>query len=70
MKVFLSVIILVVSMWVKGGNTPGVGGGVEWVLPYMGYIGICCCEGYGFQACSVVWNSQGYKSCTVSSINN
>ena len=55
MKVFLSVIILVVSMWVKGGNTPGGGGGgVGWVLPYMGYIGICCCEGYGFQACSVV----------------
>ena len=26
---------------------PGVVGGV---LPYMGYIGICCCEGYGFQA--------------------
>ena len=23
------------------------GGGV---LPYMGYIGICCSEGYGFQA--------------------
>ena len=20
------------------------------VLPYMGYIGMCCCEGYGFQA--------------------
>ena len=25
---------------------PGGGG----VLPYMGYIGMCCCEGYGFQA--------------------
>ena len=23
------------------------GGGV---LPYMGHIGMCCCEGYGFQA--------------------
>ena len=23
-------------------------GGGEGVLPYMGYIGICCCEGYGF----------------------
>ena len=69
MKVFLSVMILVVSMWVKAENTPGRGGGVGGgVLPYMGDIGICGCEGYGFQACSVVWNSQGYKSCTVSSI--
>ena len=25
---------------------PGGGG----VLPYMGYIGMCCSEGYGFQA--------------------
>ena len=25
----------------------GLGGGV---LPYMGYIGGMCCEGYGFQA--------------------
>ena len=25
---------------------PGGGG----VLPYMGYIGMCRCEGYGFQA--------------------
>ena len=28
--------------------TPGGGGGG--VLPYMGYIGMCRCEGYGFQA--------------------
>ena len=26
---------------------PGEGGGVQ---PYMGYIGKCRCEGYGFQA--------------------
>ena len=26
--------------------SPGGGG----VLPYMGYIGVCRCEGYGFQA--------------------
>ena len=26
------------------------GGGGEAVLPYMGYIGMCHCEGYGFQA--------------------
>ena len=33
---------------------PGGGGGV---LPYMGYIGMCRCEGYGFQA---VYSSIGY----------
>ena len=32
----------------------GGGGGV---LPYMGYIGMCCCEGYGFQA---VYSRKGY----------
>ena len=26
-------------------------------LPYMGYIGMCCCEGYGFQA---VYSRIGY----------
>ena len=30
------------------GFTPG--GGRGRVLPYMGYIGMCRCEGYGFQA--------------------
>ena len=30
-------------------KTRGGGGGVG-VLPYMGYIGMCCCEGCGFQA--------------------
>ena len=34
---------------------PGVGGGG--VLPYMGYIGMCRCEGYGFQA---VYSRIGY----------
>ena len=29
-------------------KTPGEGGGG--LLPYMGYIGMSCCEGYGFQA--------------------
>ena len=33
------------------------GGGVGGVLPYMGYIGMCRCEGYGFQA---VYSSIGY----------
>ena len=32
----------------------GPGGGV---LPYMGHIGMCRCEGYGFQA---VYSSIGY----------
>ena len=31
--------------------------GATGVLPYMGYIGMCCCEGYGFQA---VYSSMGY----------
>ena len=35
-------------------NNPGVGGGG--VLPYMGYIGMCC-EGYGFPA---VYSRIGY----------
>jgi len=33
--------------------TPGGGG----ALPYMGYIGMCHCEGYGFQA---VYSRIGY----------
>ena len=37
------------------GKMPGVGGGG--VLSYMGYIGMCRCEGYGFQA---VYYSIGY----------
>ena len=32
---------------------PGGGG----ILPYMGYIGMCRCEGYGFQA---VYSRIGY----------
>ena len=35
----------------------GGGGGVGWVLPYMGYIGMCRGEGYGFQA---VYSRIGY----------
>ena len=31
----------------KGG---GEGGGGLGILTYMGNIGMCCCEGYGFQA--------------------
>ena len=26
-----------------------VGGGAGGGFPYIGYIGMCCCEGYGFQ---------------------
>ena len=36
------------------GLDPGGGGGV---LPYMGCIGMCRCEGYGFQA---VYSRIGY----------
>ena len=36
------------------GSRPGGGGGV---LPYMGYMGMFRCEGYGFQA---VHSSIGY----------
>jgi len=35
--------------------TAGPGGGGA--LPYLGYIGMCCCEGYGFQA---VYSRIGY----------
>ena len=42
--------------WTKTKDlSPGKGGGG--VLPYMGYIGMCRCEGYGFQA---VYSSVGY----------
>ena len=36
-----------------GPSAPGRGG----VLPYMGYIGMCHCEGYGFQT---VYSRIGY----------
>ena len=38
---------------------PGAGGGGGVVLPYMGYVGMCRCEGYGFQ---VVYSGIGYKN--------
>ena len=31
-------------------------------LPYMGYIGMCCCEGYGFQAVYSSLEDRVYKS--------
>ena len=40
---------------------PGGGGGGG-VLPYMGYIGMCLCEGYGFQA---VYSRIGYVNQSV-----
>ena len=43
------------------GALGGVGGGGA--LPYMGYIGMCRCEGYGFQA--VNYSSIGYISLSV-----
>ena len=39
--------------WYIPDSDPRGGG----VLPYMGYIGMCCCEGYGFQA---VYSRIGY----------
>ena len=39
---------------------PWSGGGGE--LPYMGYLGVCCYEGYGFQA---VYSGKGYINPTV-----
>ena len=39
-------------------RVPGLwGGGGEGVLPYMGHIGMCPCEGYDFQA---VYPGLGY----------
>ena len=40
--------------WALGGGAYPKGGGV---LPYMGYMGMCRCEGYGFQA---VYSRIGY----------
>ena len=42
----------------KAVTEPRVGGGGR-VLPYMCYIGMCSCEGYGFQA---VYSGIGYKN--------
>ena len=40
-------------------KSSGRGGGV---LPYMGYMGMCRCEGYGFQA---VYSRIGYVNQSV-----
>ena len=56
------------TIWKPGLKAPGSpwrltfgfgpGGGGAWgVLSYMGHIGMCRCEGYGFQA---VYSSIGY----------
>ena len=37
----------------------GGGGGGGGVLPYMSYIGMCRCEGYGFQR---VYSRIGYRN--------
>jgi len=41
-------------------DAPSPGGGEA--LPYMGYIGMCRCEGYGFQA---VYSRIGYVNQSV-----
>ena len=43
-------------MCIKEVQLPGGGGGGG-VLPYMSYIGMCRCEGYGFQR---VYSRIGY----------
>ena len=40
-----------------GGGIMASAGTRVGILPYMGYIGMCRCEGYGFQA---VYSSIGY----------
>ena len=50
---FLHVIKATTESLHFGWSPPGGGG----VLPYMGYIGMCRCEGYGFQA---VYSRIGY----------
>ena len=42
-----------ISFFFYPGEVRGGGG----VLPYMGYVGMCRCEGYGFQA---VYSRIGY----------
>ena len=49
----------------KGVRALGVGAGGG-VLPYMGYIGMCRCEGYGFQA---VYSRIGYINQSVWVLN-
>ena len=49
----LMINVLQTDRWVVS-----TGGGGGWgVLSYMGYIGMCHCEGYGFQA---VYSGIGY----------
>ena len=48
-----SIIISLHTFKKKPLTTPGGGG----VLPYMGHIGVCCFEGYGFQT---VYSSIGH----------
>ena len=40
---------LVATIKKENENSFTPGGGVGGVLPYLGYLGMCC-EGYGFQA--------------------
>ena len=56
-KIKLLKYMCVVLALIPTSNTPGVAGGGGGVLPYMGDIGMCCREGYGFQA---VYSRIGY----------
>ena len=52
MKSFLSYVNFLKLCIVSGGG----GGGAEGILPYITHIGMCRCEGYGFQA---LWTGIG-----------
>ena len=48
MSLIINILVVPVNHRVLHVLTESPGG----VLPYMGHIGMCCCEGYGFQAVS------------------
>ena len=43
----ITVILRVLNIWNSSAKPAKRGGGE--ILPYMSYIGMCRCEGYGFQ---------------------
>ena len=46
----LNLLVLMLNDSRKRNSYTGEGGGGGEVLPYIDYIGMCRCEGYGFQA--------------------
>ena len=55
--IFSWLLVLGGSLMITG--VPPRGGGGGGVLPYMSYIGMCRCEGYGFQR---VYSRIGYRN--------